>query len=618
MENTSLQQSIFRHAAGRIAWIMGIVFFLASCTKEWDGEEYRVYDDKMIDEMMEEQGLLSFLSVVDKAAYTGTIHAYGFYTLFAPTNEAVSEYLQVIGKNSVNDLTKEEAVDIVKYHLVRDTIPVAGFTDGRLASPNFANKYLTTKIESEGGKIYRRINRQARIIAPDVPDDPNLTDWRANNGYLHVVDKVLTPPENSITDVVRSLSDDYSLLKELYETSGLADSLSVESNVWYTFFIQDNEAFGDNGIDSKESLLAKIHELQPSTVKTDEELIRDYIGYHTVVDSIMPKFGTDLMKASSLFTLTTEKKPILFERVGDKIYLNRLVQGQLNEPGVELDRTSEYADWSCSNGVVHKILGDIQIKDRSAYRVYWDIAEQPEIMALKNFRKAGCNVNFNAGELSEFTWGGKSPMAINYYCGSVPTTEGAMDPKSQYVYADFLRIPNLCDAYNSWVELKLPVLMPGDYKVWLCWRREANLNLKFIFKQEGQDDQIMPYIFSLGDYMPNPANSSHEQMVLDGWKQYTAKAYNSVACSHLIGTIKVESEGRHTLRLEPTWWERQGQSTSFDMIQFIPKDDDQVWPMVAMNGDWIENGTPNWTIWPYGTEPEPDPEVTTSSWKPNF
>ncbi len=48
--------------------------------------------------------------------------AYGSYTLFAPTNEAVKLYLTEISKPSVGDLTEAEAKDIVTFHLIQDTL----------------------------------------------------------------------------------------------------------------------------------------------------------------------------------------------------------------------------------------------------------------------------------------------------------------------------------------------------------------------------------------------------------------------------------------------------------------------------------------------------------------
>jgi uncharacterized surface protein with fasciclin (FAS1) repeats len=194
MKDTSFKNAV-RHIKRSLLLLVGTVL-LTSCAdlfeKSMEGGTYKVYDDKMLDELMEDQGLTSFLSIIEKAEYFGTIHAYGAYTLFAPTNEAIAEYLKEDSIADLESLTKEEAVNIVKYHLIKDTLKTADFVDGRLAYPNFAKKYLTTKFENE----YYLVNRQAKIIVKDV---------RGVNGILHVIDKVLTPPQKTITETIRSL-----------------------------------------------------------------------------------------------------------------------------------------------------------------------------------------------------------------------------------------------------------------------------------------------------------------------------------------------------------------------------------------------------------------------------
>jgi uncharacterized surface protein with fasciclin (FAS1) repeats len=561
-----------------------------SCEKAMEGEIYQVYDEKMLDEIMEENHLSEFLSIVEKGELRGTIHAYGKYTLFAPNNEAVSAYLQKTGKTSASALSKEEAEAIVKYHLIRvmdpdTTLLTTDFVDGRLRYPNFLRKYLTTKTEAEDSDVFIRVNRQAKILEKDL---------RASNGYLQIIDEVLTPPVQSVADRINELPDaEYSLLKTFFELSELEDTLSVEKeDHWFTFFIQDNEAYKEAGILNVDDLLAQLHESRPD-VEDDALLIRDYITYHCVNDL---KYIADLMVISSLQTMAP-KQVITFKRNLDVILLNEFVQGQTVEPGVTLDRASDYSDWSCSNGVIHKINGNIQIKNRAAYRVYWDLAEQPEIMALKNFRKAGANVTFASDELADITWGGKSGFTVGYYCSGYSTT---FSETNQYVYGDYIHFYMSQNAIQ-WLEFKTPVLVPGKYKVWLCYRRLHEVNLKSTFKQEGYDDQILPYIFDLSANMPDmnrDESLTHEQLELDGWKQYNAKQFDARVISHLLGNISVETTGQHTLRFEIVGNSAHTQDGPWDMIQFIPIDEDQLWPRVDIKGNWFTKEMPACQAWP--------------------
>lgn len=590
-----------------------LIFTMNSCTK--NVQEIVISNDKQIDELMEEHNLKSFLSILDISEMRSTVHAYGKYAIFVPTDEAINTYLQQKGKSSVKELSKEEAVEIVKYHLInvtdnKDSVTTTGFVDGRMSYPNFAGNYLTTKQDGEN----IRINRQATLISP--------RDIRASNGHLHIIDHVLTAPDSiteSITARVRALpAENYSLFQEAFERSGMADILAKNTKgQWKTLFIQDNETYTAIGINNLNDLIADLRTNTPA-IENEDTLLKNYISYHTVPRL---EYVADLLVVSSLETLVKNQVITFTRSISNsktQILLNELKLGQTTEPGIPLDRESQYSDWTCSNGVIQKINGNTQIKVRSAYRIYWDIAEQPEIMALRNFRKPGCAVDYNPGDLSEINWKYKSgtPLAqqqIHYYCGTVPQNIAAFDEKSQYVYADYLRL-NLDLGAIQWMELKTPVLIGSEegttYKVWICYRRELECYVKTTFKQEGKDNQIMPYIFDMSLYTLASTYSAPEVAELEGWKMYNAKKFSSVVISRLLGNIKVYTTGRHTLRLEPTTSRRVGQLGSIDMIQFIPVDDNQLWPRVDMKGNWIDSNLKSCEIWPFEECPVTDPTVT--------
>ncbi len=69
-------------------------------------------------ETLEEKGnFTQFLALMEKANYKEPISKQ-LFTLFVPNDEAFNAYFKSIGKNSVNDLTKEEAVQLFTLHVL--------------------------------------------------------------------------------------------------------------------------------------------------------------------------------------------------------------------------------------------------------------------------------------------------------------------------------------------------------------------------------------------------------------------------------------------------------------------------------------------------------------------
>jgi len=588
-----------------------IALVLTSCVETMDKNgTYRVSDGLLIDEYVQKNADLSTcFELIQMSSFAGMLHGYGSYTFFAPTNEAFTTYLTSIGKTDISELTKLQADSILRYHIIRDSVKTTDFEDGRLPAPTVSGKYLTNKTLSDNaGNVYIRMNRQGNLLTSDVSCD---------NGIVHVVDAVLTPPQNDMMQGIANLPDSlFSISKflALHYSRFSPDSMAVseQDSLWFTFLAQDNQSYIGLGLGITQSLvngtlspdtkalsldtiknklLVRLRKNQPDE-KSDNMLLSQFADYHFIPSL---KYIGDLLYASALES-TVRNQSLSFKLNGLTLLVNYYEIGSTIEPGVVLNRSSEYSDLACSNGVVHYIGGHIEIKNRSAYRVYWDMATQPEIMASKDFRKPNINIGYAPADLSEVEWGGP---AINnvYYSTNGAYTSTSLDLKNQHIYGDAMRF-RFSPTINSWFEWKLPLLVAGKYKVWVCWRREQTTTFRAIFRQEGRDDQVLPYVFNLADYYPS---GTVEENLANGWKIYPAKGgTGGVMNSRILGTIVVESTGRHTFRFEDLTG-RSGES-SWDMIQFIPVDEDQLWPRVDIRGKWCYPDTRDCDIWPYNVK----------------
>lgn len=593
---TNLFTSIRKSTFGML-FILFVLSFTA-CVNPLDNETFRTSNDKMIDEYMAvpENQLSDFLKIVDKADYRGMLHAYGHYTCFTPTNEAVQKYLQTTNK-TIESLTQQEAAEIVGYHVVNDTISTADFAEGRLNVPNIMKQYLLTHSLNDPTGISYLVDRSAKITKKDQ---------RQGNGIVHIIDKVLTKPDKNVAQMIDALPDaKFSIMKQLIKDTQF-DQVLANDSVKFTFIMQSDSVFNALGLDTREKLLVRLRDNTPE-LTGDDYLLKLFVQYHCLPQRA---YVRDLLLASALNTCAP-KEVLSFSMSKDSLIANRFQIGQLNEPGVEMNRTGIFTDITCTNGVIQESKGQIEIRRRKPYRVYWDFADQPEIRALKGYRKPGTTQGFLDGELSEMRWGGKGTPQVTYYCG------GWGGVKGQWVNGDQLTF-RICTTVITWMEIKLPLLIKGNYKVWFCWRRANPGTFRSTFKQEGEDDQVLPTVFNLEEYMPMPTTDgsnaegtltatsklNFDNQLQQGWKSYTPKYLTSVFCSRLLGTIKVTSTGRHTLRMEALSVSK-GDGNYFDMIQFIPEDEDQVWPMISADGKLIQKTTPYWQIYPYEAEPAP-------------
>lgn len=100
-----------------------------------------------------------FVKILDKTGYAGFLNAYGSYTVFAPVNTAVQAYLKEANKTSIDQLDDTELKNIVKFHLIQDTIGTSSFKDGKLPLATMFGQYLVTGVANKGGISSYTINR---------------------------------------------------------------------------------------------------------------------------------------------------------------------------------------------------------------------------------------------------------------------------------------------------------------------------------------------------------------------------------------------------------------------------------------------------------------------------
>ncbi len=126
-----------------------------------------------------------FTSMLDTTGVLGLLNAYGLYTCFIPTNEAMRHYYEADGKTSMKDYTLEEIKNFCYNHIIKgDTIRTIDFNEGALSSLTMSERFISIHFSDTSATIF--INGKSPIIEPDI---------RIHNGYIHVLDELLNHQE---------------------------------------------------------------------------------------------------------------------------------------------------------------------------------------------------------------------------------------------------------------------------------------------------------------------------------------------------------------------------------------------------------------------------------------
>ena len=165
--------------------------------------------------------LVSVLSGTDK------------YTVFAPTNAAFTTLLTSLGVSKIEDVDKNVVKSILLYHVVGGDVRSTALTTGYVktaATFGTTSSNLSLFVNTASGV---KLNSEATVTTADVA---------AENGVVHIIDKVLTVP----TVVGHALGNpNFSILVQALTRSDLGvDYVTLLSGTGpFTVFAPTNAAF---------------------------------------------------------------------------------------------------------------------------------------------------------------------------------------------------------------------------------------------------------------------------------------------------------------------------------------------------------------------------------------
>lgn len=541
------------------------LFFFPGCKKNLI--KMTTTDDVNIVDYMRKypENFSEFIKILDRTNVAPFLNAYGTYTVFTPTNEAIKLYLEQIGKTSIDDIDTASLLNFTRLHIIQDTLSTNSFTDGKLTTPTMYGQFLTTGVNSAGGTV---VNRQGLILQSNI-----LT----GNGYIHVINRVLEPAKLTMAKMIET-NPKFSIFTQALKETGFYDSLNINNNPdttrkWLTLLAESDSVLKVAGFNSYADLKTRFS--NTGNPKDPLDSLYLYVAYHILPEL---KYVADIVNAPSHMSLAP-LSVVTTTLEGQSVLLNQATFNGTFEAGIPVDRVN--SDNSATNGVVHSLLGHVYMKIRVPVRVDFDMCAQPEILKLPSiYRKTGQSISFAWGQLAEVTWQNQNLSAFTYYTESATST-------NFYWWNDGcatnLRFGNA--AANAWIEFTTPLLVRGKYKVWIMYRSGATGR----FVQASLDGVPAPRIFDFnGAYSSNTA--ADLTLESEGFKRYAWNApANSANRAQTVGVMDVLTTDRHKFRLTCVRDAGSGanNSVTMDFIQFVPftgNPQDQIGPLYGRDG----------------------------------
>lgn len=186
--------------------------------------------------------LSEFNAIVEKAGLTEMLSSYGTYTCFAPTNDAVNDYIDSLytdvtspnhnglTDNSLEGLLNSEKADslcqeIAKFHVAGIKVQSIEMGDDK-AIRMMSGRSVQTRLDSVSGEM--TVNTFSQISSAD-----NETE----NGLVHIVDCVLRKSDNNVMGEMDKVGG-YTLWCKAMDLCGLSGQLDSTSRTtgieWFT------------------------------------------------------------------------------------------------------------------------------------------------------------------------------------------------------------------------------------------------------------------------------------------------------------------------------------------------------------------------------------------------
>ncbi len=456
-------------------YLLMLIILCAACDDPYKGDTFSVYDTQPASAYLSNrpEDFSEWVSIMKYAdLYNAVNQATEYFTLFVPNNNAVRAFYEKKGISSIQELGQEYAKELVKYHVIQDTINQEMFlaTEGELEKKTISEDNLSVSTE-EGGMQAVYLNKEARIL-----EFANTV----SNGYVYMLESVMSPLTESVYERIVDSGRSYGIFQEALEKTGWSKTINqiyveaenafgvvVKQKTNFTVFAVTNETYQKDGINNLNDLAKKLG--AGNDYENAENALNQYVGSHILKASYplarLQKF--DNGATSKVYDTAAEGCLIKISQNEGTFYIN---------PDDEEKMTTfieENCDLKAKNGYIQEVASYMPIVDPTPEQVLFDVTDIEEVA---NWIKAGNGEEgikyqtiqegekkSNLASLSCYKYQLNNPGGTHskwYNIAYLISKSGSGWNNGQYGDLLMLNLGN-----TGWISMQTPTLMKGKYKV---------------------------------------------------------------------------------------------------------------------------------------------------------
>ncbi|WP_299118340.1 fasciclin domain-containing protein [uncultured Tenacibaculum sp.] len=212
-----------------------LVLFLSIClfTSCSDDDSVITDNDDIVQKAIKTSDLSSLVAALQRANLVSALQADGPFTVFAPNNKAFQDLLDSNNSwNSLDDIPLETLKTVLLYHVL----------SGKVMKNDLSDTYVNTLATGPNDEPLSLQVEVTGAVEFNGDSKPVTTDISATNGVVHIIDKVMLPPD--VVTLALNNSGFTSLVVALTDTRHTTDFVSLLKMTGpYTIFAPTNSAF---------------------------------------------------------------------------------------------------------------------------------------------------------------------------------------------------------------------------------------------------------------------------------------------------------------------------------------------------------------------------------------